>query len=121
VRDPRGIGAGDEPGIAALAMQAVEDAKRWTRAEAAYYKALAGERGVDAGVAGGLAVAALSLAQAAIVALLVGLVLTLAPPTGPGVATLIVVATTLAIAGVLAFMALGRVRRATRPIGGEAA
>lgn len=115
------IPVAEEPGIAALAMATVEDAKRWGRAEIAYYKALAGERGVDAGVGTGLALGALALAQAALIALLVGLVLTLTPSTGPGVATLIVVAVTLAIAGIVGMVALARFRRAARPIGSERA
>jgi uncharacterized membrane protein len=104
----------DDPGIASLAMRTVEDAKRWGRAEVAYYKALAGERGADAGVAAGLAFAAWTIGQAALVALLVGLVLTIAPATGAGVATLIVVAVALVIAAILGFVALGRFRRAMR-------
>ncbi|MEZ0496675.1 phage holin family protein [Sphingomonas sp. IW22] len=108
-----------QPGIAELAMQTVDDAKRWARAETAYYKALAGERGGDAGIGVGLALAAAGLVQAAVVALLVGLVLTLAPAVGPGWATLIVVVATLLIASIIGMVAIGRLRRAARPLGEE--
>lgn len=106
----------DQPGVATLVSRTVEDAKRWSRAEIAYYKALAGERGSDAGVGIGFGVAALALGQAALIAALVGIVLTLAPAIGPGWATLVVVAATLVLAGILAAMALGKFRRATRPV-----
>ncbi|PCD02903.1 hypothetical protein COC42_00175 [Sphingomonas spermidinifaciens] len=102
----------DEPGIAALAMQAVDDAKRWARAEVAYGKALAAERGKDAGIGVGLAVAALAIAQAALAALLVGLVLTLAPQVGAGVATLIVVIAALIVVAFLGWLGVSRIRRA---------
>jgi hypothetical protein len=111
----------EEPGIATLAMQAVDDAKRWARAEIAYGKALAGERGVDAGVGVGLGLAALALAQAVVVALLVGIVLTLAPHVGPGIATLIVVVAALIVTALLGWLALNRVRRAFRAPGKGAA
>jgi hypothetical protein len=106
----------DEPGIAALALDTVEDAKRWGRAELAYYKSLAGERGADAGIGGGIGIAAVVLLQAAITALLVGLILTLSPRLGAGVSTLIVVAVALVIVAVLGAVALGRFRRVARPI-----
>lgn len=102
----------EEPGIAALAMQAVDDAKRWARAEVAYGKALVAERGKDAGIGIGLAVAAAGIAQAALAALLVGLVLTLAPQVGTGVATLIVVVGALVVTAILGWLGLSRIRRA---------
>lgn len=107
----------EEPSVATLVTRTIDDAKRWGRAEVAYYKSLAGERGVDAGVGIGLAVAALALGQAAIVALLVGLILTLAPHLGAGPSTLIVVVVTLVIVALFGMMAVGRFRRAGRPVG----
>lgn len=102
----------EEPGIAALAMQAVDDAKRWARAEVAYGKALVSERGRDAGLGIGLAIAAAGIAQAALAALLVGLVLTLAPHVGTGIATLIVVVAALVLTAILGLIGLSRIRRA---------
>ncbi|UZK70124.1 phage holin family protein [Sphingomonas sp. S1-29] len=105
-----------QPGVTTLVARTVEDAKRWSQAELAYYKALAGDRGGDAGVGIGFGVAALALAQAALIAALVGIVLTLTPVIGPGWATLVVVFATLALAGLLSWLALGKLRRATRPV-----
>ncbi|WP_197054228.1 phage holin family protein [Sphingomonas sp. 37zxx] len=106
----------DQPGVATLVARTVEDAKRWSRAEIAYYKALAGDRGKDVGTGMGLGIAAIVLGQAALIAALVGIVLTLSPLIGPGWATLAVVLATLALAGLLAWMAVGKMRRATRPV-----
>jgi hypothetical protein len=106
-----------EPGVVTLVTRTIDDAKRWGRAEVAYYKSLAGERGVDAGIGVGLGVVALAVAQAALIALLVGLILTLTPELGAGISTLIVVAGALLIVAILGLMALGRLRRAGRPIG----
>lgn len=107
----------EEPGIAALAMLAIEDAKRWGRAEVAYYRALAGERGTDAGVGLALGLAALAIAQAALAAMLVGLVLSLAPIVGALGATAIVVLIALLVVALLGWLAIGRFRRAGRPTG----
>lgn len=105
-------GPTEEPGIAALAMQAVDDAKRWARAEVAYGKALVGERGSDAGIGIGLALVAAGIAQAALAALLVGLVMMLSPQVGTGIATLIVVTAALVVTAILGLLGLSRIRRA---------
>lgn len=48
------------------------------------------------------------LALAALIALLVGLIMTLTPLVGPGLATLIVIGVVLAIAGALALIGRGK-------------
>lgn len=97
-----------EPGLAALVTQLVDDSRELVSAEVALYKAKAGERlaaykgaAIFFGIAGVLALAAL-------IAMLVGLILSLATLIGPGLATLAVVGVTLVIAGVLAMIGKGR-------------
>ncbi len=103
--DAAGVG---EEGIADLVSQLVEDARGLASAEVAVVKARVGER-VNAyksaivffAVAGVLALAAL-------IAALVGAVMTLATLIGPGLATLAVVIAVLAIAGILALVGKSR-------------
>jgi len=88
----------------------MEDGKAYAEAEIAYYRALAAER--FAAARGGLylGIAALVLVQGAAIALIVGLVLSLAVLTGPLLATLIVVLVTAGIAALLGWLAYQRVR-----------
>ena len=97
-----------EPGLASLATQLVDDARELVSAEVGLYKAKAGERlqaykgaAIFFGIAGVLGLAAL-------IALLVGLILSLATLIGPGLATLAVVGVTLIIAAGLAMIGKGR-------------
>ena len=97
-----------QQGVAALVTQLVDDARELVAAEVGLYKAKAGERlqaykgaAIFFGLAGVLALAAL-------IALLVGLILSLATLIGPGLATLAVVGGTLLIAGGLAMVGKGR-------------
>ena len=97
-----------EPGIAALATQLIDDARELVSAEVGLYKAKAGER-IQAykGAAIFFGIAAV-LGLAALIALLVGLILSLATVIGPGLATLAVVGVTLIVAGGLAMIGKGR-------------
>lgn len=105
-------GVGEE-GIADLVTQLVEDARGLASAEVAVVKARVGER-VNAyksavvffAIAGVLALAAL-------IAALVGAVMTLATLIGPGLATLAVVIAVLAVAGILALVGKSRLAPAT--------
>lgn len=97
-----------DEGISSLVHRAVEDARALAQAEVALVKAKVGERATaykNAGLFFGIAAV---LALAALVALLVGLILSLATLVGPGWATAIVVAGTLAVAGVLAVIGKGK-------------
>ncbi|WP_374943601.1 phage holin family protein [Sphingomonas sp.] len=97
-----------EPGIATLATQLIDDTREVVSAEIAVHKARIGERiAAYKGAAVFFAIAGV-LALAALIALLVGLILTLATLIGPGLATLAVVVGTLVIAGVLAMIGKGR-------------
>ena len=101
---------GDET-IGELLTRLANDAKAYGNAELSYYKALVRERlraGRTSLWMGGVA---LALGQAAGVALVVGLVMTLAPLVGPGFATLIVVAVTLGLATLMGYLAWQQIKK----------
>lgn len=91
----------------------VDDARGVVSAEVELYKAKAGERVSAYRSAAVFFVAAGVLALAALVALLVGLILTLSTLIGPGYATAIVVVAVLVIAAVLAIVGKSRLRPAS--------
>jgi cell division protein FtsX len=97
--------------IGELLTRLADDAKAFGQAELDYYKTLVRERlraGRTSLWMGGVA---LSLGLAAGVALVVGLVLTLAPLVGPGFATLIVVAVTLGLASLMGYLAWQQIKK----------
>ena len=102
--DAAGLEETGEVGLPHLVTQLLDDTKDVVRAEIAVYKAKAAER-VNAykGAAIFFGAAAV-LGLAALIALLVGLILTLATLVGPGWATLIVIGAVLLIAGVLGYV-----------------
>lgn len=105
----------DDDGIGTLIVRALADGRAYAQAEADYWKALTLSRMGDlraAAVFGGIV---FLLAQAAAIALIVGLVMMLTPHVGPGFATLIVVLTASVAAALFARAAWQRLRRATRP------
>lgn len=94
--------------VATLATQLIDDTREVVGAEIAVHKARIGERvAAYKGAAVFFAIAGV-LALAALIAMLVGLILSLATLIGPGLATLAVVAGTLVIAGGLAMVGKGR-------------
>lgn len=98
----------DGPGLTDLLSRLTGDAKEVAAAEVALQKAKVGEivgRYRNAAV---FFVAAGILALSAFVALLVGLILSLATLIGPGFATLVVTISIFAIAGVLAVIGKNR-------------
>lgn len=98
--------------VGALLGRLVEDGKGYARAEIGYYKTLARAKLGEA--KGGLifGLVALVLAIAAVNALILGLLLSLATLVGPGWATLIVVAGFLVLAGILGLLAWKHIQRA---------
>lgn len=102
----------DDDGVGAVIVQVAEDAKAYVAAQVALYKALAGARlrAAKSGLIFG-AVAAV-LAMTALGALLVGLIFSLATLMGPLGATAVVVLVVLAVAGLLGWMAAGRLSKA---------
>jgi hypothetical protein len=98
----------DEEGLATLVAQLVDDARGLASAEVALVRARVGERTSAYKNAAIFFVVAGVLALAGLIALLVGLILSLATLIGPGLATAAVVLAVFAIAGVLAIIGKGR-------------
>ena len=98
----------DEPSLATLFSTAASDARALAGAEVELFKARLGERVTAYRGAVTLFAIAGVLALAALIALLVGLILSLATLIGPGLATAVVVLATLILAGVLALIGKGR-------------
>lgn len=105
----------DEEGVGALIARAVADGRAYADAEIAYWRALALDRLADVRGLAIYGVVALLLVNAAAIALIVGLILTLSPLVGPGLATLIVVLVAAAAAGYCGWAGLKRFKHATRP------
>lgn len=95
----------DDETTAELIARLREDAKGFAQAEIRLYRTIATAKIRVAKTVGIFGVAAAMLAGSAITALLVGLILTLATLTGPGIATLIVVVGALIVAGILGWVA----------------
>ncbi|WP_159713072.1 phage holin family protein [Sphingomonas sp. AX6] len=102
----------EKAGIGTLIGRLVKDGKGYARAEICYAKALAGERmrAAKSGIV--FLVAGLVLLHGALIALFVGLVLSLATWVGPFWSMLIVVAVASIIGGVLAKIGLAHFQRA---------
>ena len=103
-----------DEGVGALVTRLAADGRAYAQAEIGYWQALAADRLADAKNLAVLGVGALLLVNAAVIALIVGLLLSLQTLVGPGLATLIVVLLTLAVAGLLGWLALKRLGRVTR-------
>ena len=101
----------EEKSIGDLLQQLVEDGRAYADAEIGYYRTLLRAKLRDARAMLWMGAVSIGLVLAAMVALTVGLVLTIAQYTGPGWATLIVVVAIGAIAGVMARLAWVHVKR----------
>lgn len=101
----------EDRSIPHLVGRLTEDAREVARAEIALAKAKAGAAVTRYRTAAVYFAVAGVLALAALIALLVGLILTLATLVGPGFATLIVIGVTLGIAGALAYAGKARLAR----------
>ena len=95
--------------IGDLFSRLVLELRDWFEAEFALYRAKATRRGLSAAVAGVLILAAVTLTQSALVALLIGMILLLTPQMGVGYAILIVVGATLASGALLAWLGIRRI------------
>lgn len=101
----------DSNSIAALFSRLIDDAERFVRAEIRLARAQFMSRVGEARTAIILAVVALLLAQSAMIATVLGLLLILRHPLGEVWATILVVLAALAIAALLVHLAIGKVRR----------
>lgn len=106
-RDP------DRPPIGALFGQLVEHGEAFVRAEVALYRAQAGQKLLSARTAAILFVAALTILQGALIALIIGLMIALAPALGTGWAILAVVGGAAVIAALLAWAGVASLKRLT--------
>lgn len=109
MRDPVTIEADDES-VPALLTRLVEETRQLAGAEVALIKVRVGSRVTAYRSAAIFFAVAGVLALAAVIALLVGAILTLATRVGPGWATVIVVVVTLLIAGVLGFVGSNKLK-----------
>lgn len=103
----------DGDSIAALFSRLIDDAERFVRAEVRLYRAQFLGRVDAAKFAIAMGAASLLIAQATIVASLVGLVLILRRYIGSGWATVVVVVGALVLAAILGKLALIGLRKAT--------
>ncbi|CAN5345948.1 hypothetical protein BH10PSE14_BH10PSE14_44130 [soil metagenome] len=108
-------GRGREPdSIGRLFSRLIDDAERFVRAEVNLYRAEAFARVGEAKVALLLGATAFLLVQAALIALLVGLMLIVERMFGPTVATLAVVGGALIVAGAMVAVAVAKIKQITR-------
>lgn len=107
----------EEDGIGALIARAIADGRDYASAEVTYWRTLAADRAANARSVAVFGIGALLLVNAAVIGLILGCIMTLAPHVGPGLATLIVVLVAVLAAGLLGWSAAKHVRRLTRPRG----
>ena len=100
-----------EESIGTLIGRLVEDGKAYARAEIGYYRTLAAAKLSEAKAGLILGAAALVIALCTVTALLVGLILSLTPLIGPGLATLAVVFGALLLSGLLGWLAVRHIQR----------
>lgn len=93
----------------------VDEGEDFIRAEVQLYRAQAARKALSAGLIAGLFGGGVMLAQAATVALLVGIILAIAPRFGFGWATAIVVGAAVVIAAILFKLGIDRVSALIRP------
>lgn len=99
--------------IAALFSRLIDDAERFVRAEISLYRAEFLSRVGEARTAIILLIVALLLAQSAIIATVLGLLLILRHPLGEVWATIIVVIVSLGIAVLLVRLAVAKIEKVT--------
>lgn len=95
-----------------LVGRVADDARAYAEAEVAVAREVVAVRARSARSGVMMLIAGLSLAIAASVALVLGILLTVSQAVGPLLATLIVVTATIAIGGGLAWVGWGRVKQA---------
>lgn len=102
----------DEDGLRDLVGRLADDARGYAKAEVAVVRETMAVRARDARGGMLLVIVGISLVVAASVALVLGMLLTVAQATGPLLATLIVVGVTLIVAALLGWFGWGKVKAA---------
>lgn len=110
-----GVIDADRPSIGELLERLSRDLQLLVRAELTLYRAEAGRRALSAGWAAGLLIAALTLAQGMLIALLVGLILLFTPMIGTGWSIVAVTSGALILAGLLAWLGVRNINRMIDP------
>ena len=95
-----------------------EDGKTYVSSELTYQKTRAKYAGKQGGEAAAFGFAAYTLLNVALIALAVGLIISLATLVGPLAATLIIVAALIIIAGILGYMAKKKATKMSRVLSG---
>lgn len=111
------ITGGDDVSIADLLVRLVDETDDFVRAELGLFRAQGLRRLSRSRGAVAMGLTGIVIVQAAVIALLVGLIFALAPHVGALAATLIVLAVALAVAGALIATAWRRIRDAFLPEG----
>ena len=114
--DPLTFATGEDESLVSIVGRLATETKSLATAEVAVYKAKFGETANAYKSAAMFFAVAGTLALAALIALLVGAILTLATLVGPGWATVIVVVAVLALAGILAMIGKSKLQTKSEPV-----
>ncbi|KQN28375.1 hypothetical protein ASF00_11040 [Sphingomonas sp. Leaf34] len=108
--------AGEDESLSTIVSRLASETRSLATAEVAVYKAKFGETASAYKSAAMFFAVAGVLALAALIALLVGAILTLATVMGPGWSTAIVVVAVLAFAGILAMIGKSKLQTKSEPV-----
>ncbi|MES3152415.1 phage holin family protein [Sphingomonas faeni] len=114
--DPLTFATGEDESLVSIVGRLATETKSLATAEVAVYKAKFGETASAYKSAAMFFAVAGVLALAALIALLVGAILTVATLVGPGWATAIVVVAVLALAAILAMIGKSKLQTKSEPI-----
>ena len=114
--DPLTFATGEDESLASIVGRLATETKSLATAEVAVYKAKFGETASAYKSAAMFFAVAGVLALAALIALLVGAILTVATLVGPGWATAIVVVAVLAVAAILAMIGKSKLQTKSEPV-----
>ena len=114
--DPLTFATGEDESLVSIVGRLATETKSLATAEVAVYKAKFGETASAYKSAAMFFAVAGVLALAALIALLVGAILTVATLVGPGWATAIVVVAVLAVAAILAMIGKSKLQTKNEPV-----
>ena len=114
--DPLTFATGEDESLVSIVGRLATETKSFATAEVAVYKAKFGETASAYKSAAMFFAVAGVLALAALIALLVGAILTVATLVGPGWATAIVVVAVLAVAAILAMIGKSKLQTKSEPV-----
>ena len=114
--DPLTFASGEDESLVSIVGRLATETKSLATAEVAVYKAKFGETASAYKSAAMFFAVAGVLALAALIALLVGAILTVATLVGPGWATAIVVVAVLAVAAILAMIGKSKLQTKSEPV-----